>query len=85
MLVVLFPALLLIHVFERYIDTPHNRFLRSFFPSEDDGSEDDPATQNPAPSVDETPGMEICRVKFEDIVEVFPDPMSVCTRFNRTL
>jgi hypothetical protein len=83
MVVLLFPALLFIQVFERYIDTSHHRFMRSFFPSEEDGSEEDPAIQNPVPSPDEVPGMEISRVKFEDIVKVFPDPMSVRTRFNK--
>lgn len=82
MLVLLFPALLFIQVFERYIDTPHNRFMRSFFPSDEDGSEDDPAVQNPVPSVGEIPGMEISRVAFEEIVKVFPDPMAVRTRFK---
>jgi len=83
MLVLLFPALLFIHVFERYIDTPHNRFMRSFFPSDDDGSEDDPDTQDPISSAEEVPGMQISRVKFEDIVKVFPDPLSVRTCFQK--
>jgi len=83
MLVLLFPALLFVHVFERYIDTPHNKFMRSFFPSEEDGSEGDPEIQDPIPGVEEVPGMQISRVKFQDIVKVFPDPMSVRACFRK--
>jgi len=83
MLVLLFPALLFIHIFERYIDTPHNRFMRSFFPSNDDDSEDDPETRDPISGAEEVPGMQISRVKFEDIVKAFPDPMSVRACFQK--
>lgn len=77
MVVLFFPALFAIHIFERYIDTPHNRYMRSFFPTEDDGSENDPAVQDPVPGAEEVDGLQISRVKFEDIIKTFPDPMAV--------
>ncbi|KAF8311893.1 calcium activated cation channel [Clavulina sp. PMI_390] len=76
MIVLFFPALAFIHVFESYIDTPHNRYMRQFFPESDDGSEDDPSVQNPVPGEEEEGGREISRVKFAEIVRAFPDPMS---------
>lgn len=75
MTVLFFPSLLLIALFERYIDTPHNRYMRSFFPLESSGEEDDPSVQNPeAAEEDAKNGRHISTVKFEDIVERFPDP-----------
>lgn len=78
MTVLFFPSLLLIALFERYIDTPHNRYMRSFFPLESSGEEDDPSVQNPeAAEEDAKNGRHISTVKFEDIVERFPDPNDV--------
>lgn len=85
MKVLFFPALVLIRLFEHYIDTPHNRYMRSFFPIDmDTGEEDDPSVQDPLvdPSEEEgfggrdgsDQGLRISKVKFEDIVKKFPDP-----------
>lgn len=77
MTVLFFPILFAIHIFERYIDTPSNHYMRAFFPEEDDGSEDDPSVQDPEPVEGEREGMRISREKFEDIVKAFPDPLAV--------
>lgn len=84
MTVLFFPSLLLIALFERYIDTPHNRYMRSFFPLESSGEEDDPSVQNPeAAEEDAKNGRHISVVGFDEIVGKFPDPNDVSTAIWR--
>lgn len=72
------PYLTLIVLFERYVDTPHNRYMHSFFPVEEDTSGDDPSVQNPEPAQEDVrQGLKIAKEQFDDIVKVFPDPNDV--------
>lgn len=75
MLITFWPLLGLIALFERYLDTKKNRYIRSFFTAEDDGEADDPAVQNP--TTDEAGDLQISRVPFEKLVEVFPNTYHV--------
>jgi len=70
MLITFWPTLFLIALFERYLDTKHNRYIRSFFIAEDDGV-DDPAVQDPL--AEEAGDLQISRVPFKNLVESFPN------------
>jgi hypothetical protein len=74
MLITFWPTLFFIALFERYLDTKHNRYIRSFFIAEDDGV-DDPAVQDPL--ADEAGDLQISRVPFKSLVESFPNTYHV--------
>lgn len=76
MIALFFPVLILIALFETYLDSKKNRFMRSFFSASDDGESEDPAVRDPVVT-DEDEGLEISRVSFNEIVKAFPNSFQV--------
>jgi hypothetical protein len=74
MLVLLFPALLFIQVFERYSD---NRFMRSFSPKRKMVWRMTQQFGSLCPAHMRFREWRSVGVKFEDIVRLFPDPVHV--------
>jgi len=79
MIILFWPIIGLIALFESHLDARKNKYMRSFFGmAQDDGEEDDPAVQNPSVSSEEDGDMEISRVPFDTLVKAFPNSYQVC-------
>lgn len=77
MIILFFPVLTLIALFETYLDTKKNKYMRSFFSATDDGESEDPAVRDPVVE-DEEEGLEITRYTFNEIIKAFPNSYQVC-------
>lgn len=79
MIILFWPILILIGLFESHLDARKNKYMRNYFGvAQDDGEEDDPAVQNPAVGSEEEDGMQISRVPFDKLVSAFPNSYQVC-------
>ena len=52
-------------------------YIRNWFGDSGFGEEDTPESQNP--EVDHEDGLMISKVKFNDLIKEFPNPLSVCS------
>ena len=71
--------LTLIALFESQLDTSKNKTMRAWLEATEDGQEDDPACQDP--NSDDDPQGTISIVKFEDLVQAFPNTAAVSDAF----
>ncbi|KDQ08892.1 hypothetical protein BOTBODRAFT_165491 [Botryobasidium botryosum FD-172 SS1] len=70
MTVIFFVPIVIIALFESYLDVTTNKFMRSMFQAAEEGEEEDPINRDP--QVDED-GKTICKVQFEELTRAFPD------------
>ena len=67
-----FIPLILIALYETYLDPRANKFTKAWFEANEEGEEDDPECQNPAVPPNEREG-EICKVPFDELIKAFPN------------
>ena len=67
-----FIPLILIALYETYLDPRANRFTKAWFEANEEGYEDDPECQNPTMPPNEQEG-EISKVPFDVLVKAFPN------------
>jgi hypothetical protein len=67
-----FIPLILIALYETYLDPRTNKYTRAWFEANKEGDEDDPECQNPKVPQDEQEG-EISKVPFDQLIKAFPN------------
>ncbi|PCH40875.1 calcium activated cation channel [Wolfiporia cocos MD-104 SS10] len=74
MLTIFFIPLSLIALYEAELEPSRNRWVKDWISHPDEGAEDSPEFQDPPVHEDDAArGLEISRVKFDDVVKAFPD------------
>jgi len=71
MTLLFFIPIVIVTLFESYLDVTTNKFMRDIFEAAQEGEEEDPANRNPEAEGEE--GKKICKVEFEELAKVFPD------------
>ena len=67
-----FIPLILIALYETYLDPRTNKYTRAWFEANAEGDEDNPECQNPTVPHDEPEG-EISKVPFDELIKSFPN------------
>lgn len=67
-----FVFLILIALYETYLDPRSNKFTKAWFEANEEGDEDNPECQNPTVPQDEQGGA-ICKVPFDELIKQFPN------------
>ena len=80
---IFFVPLVVVAFFESNLDTRKNKFMKVWFSAAEDGEEDDPNNQDPEIHEDD-PELELCKVKFADLVSTFPNTTVVCMFYTLT-
>ena len=67
-----FIPLVLIALYETYLDPRANKYTKAWFEANEEGYEDDPEYQNPMMAPNEQEG-EISKVPFDELIKAFPN------------
>jgi len=67
-----FVPLIIIALYETYLDPRANKFTKAWFEASEEGYEDDPEYQNPTMPQNEQEG-EISKVPFAKLIKAFPN------------
>jgi hypothetical protein len=76
--IIFFIPLVLIASFESTFDTRKHTWMETWFRGNDEGVEDTPEYRDPAVDDPQCAGLQISKVPFSELIQVFPNTSVVC-------